>query len=240
MGILLATTLLIMYRGENQIIAIEGQRLAINSRAFNLQSSERANFLSLEDDKETLVAKITCDSYWHGDQKKDRFRSEFQSTHKEQFETLTEYSFSFKIDSTSDKQALKRGVVIAQFHSTEDFGDFSGYPVLEFVVNNLGIEVYSSSNKERITPKHYPRTKLLEPYNVDYRSYVEVQIAAKFSYRGRGKLKIKINGNLVVDLDQINMGSNDEVGPYFKFGVYTPKYECNKGFQVKFRRIKWA
>lgn len=209
--------------------------LCIGSERFNFQSSLGSNNLYIESNERVIVASVSCGEYWVGDKRRDRLRSEFQSVIKVPMGNEVSRSFSFRVDDLSDRAALEKGVVIAQFHATEDPGDFSGYPVFELVLKSGGIEVYSSSNADAMVSKPYPRVFRGGPYKVNIYEYVKVEFFLVFSYGGRGSVRLFLDGRGVLDLNQISIGHNDVVGPYFKFGVYTPDYECNSGFRVFFR-----
>jgi hypothetical protein len=211
--------------------------LCLSGSKFNLQASPDGEGLFLEKGGQLITANVSCGQYWGGDKRKDRLRSEYQSIDKAPVGREVFRSFSFKVDERSDREALKKGVVVAQFHATEDLGDFSGYPVFEVVLKDDGIEVYSSSNPESVVSTPYPRVLRGGPFKVNYYDFVSVKISLVFSYSNMGSILFSLNGIPVVDLKRVSVGHNDSVGPYFKFGVYTPEYECHSGFKVYFRDI---
>lgn len=213
------------------------ESLCLGGKKFYLQASPEGRGLYLDEGGALIVANVSCGQYWVGDKRKDRLRSEYQSVDKATFGGKVVRSFSFKVDEHSDRKALEKGVVIAQFHATEDRGDFSGYPVFEIVLKDIGIEVYSSSNADPVVSKPYSRVLRGGPYKVNYYDFVSVQISLVFSYNDMGSLRLSLSGRQVLDLKGVSIGHNDLLGPYFKFGVYTPEYECESGFKVFFRDI---
>lgn len=155
---------------------------------------------------------------WNGDRKQDRARAELQSRKK--IELGSTVHLSYQVMLTGNRKRSIENLVIGQFHQTPDEGDFEGYPALEISWRQDGVSVYTAGDANASTPRPYPHIKRIGGIKFPFNKWHKINIEAKFSYNGMGYLFVNIDDKRVLSLGNINMGFNDKIGPYWKFGAY--------------------
>lgn len=216
---------------------VDSRGVVVADRFFYTQINSARSECLVKKKNNSVEFRLCCDCYWEGDRKNDRLRTELQSTHKEFYGSNAGVSFGFRLVGSDDLNYLKNGIVIAQYHATEDKGEFSGYPNFELVLKNDGVYVYTSSNSDPFVDKHYPKVLRGGPFPIDVNEITKFDVDLQFSYFGSGYLIFLINGVKRLDLRGISIGHNDSIGPYFKFGLYTMRYECVNGFSAEFSNV---
>lgn len=143
-------------------------------------------------------------------------------------------SFAFKL-SSAIAPATSPGVVLGQFHATEDAGDASSGPVLAWELKGTTYKMVTRSaavNPHLANPK--PVLRWSRPDFLRGRWYRNV-VRAEF-HPTAGKLKSWHNGKLVFDAT-IPMGYVDARGPYWKMGYYDWS-ELNGGGIVEWANLE--
>lgn len=155
---------------------------------------------------------------WAGDAAGDRIRTEFQHPFKESFGVDV---WRFNRIRYETPTGILAPIVLAQWHATEDAGDFAGYPNYEESLRpDQTLSIYTSSVAAAAQPIAYPRTLRAEGIPFAAGVWHTVLRRVRFGWNGNAILQVWIDGNLVVDEAGISIGHNDAIGPYWKQGLY--------------------
>lgn len=171
----------------------------------------------------TFRLQVKAGDRWIGDNKgtKSRERSELYLKNADlPYNQDTWLSFSIKIDPG---EALNLSAVdfcyIGQFHASEDAQDISSAPVLGLRLEGLDtIRIYTCSttdNPHTVSPPAVPRASSNFTRGIWHR----IVVRARFSPTN-GELQWWKNGQEILNITGIGMGFPDNVGPYWKFGIY--------------------
>lgn len=149
---------------------------------------------------------------------KDRYvnRAEFQSLTKHPFGEDVWFSYAMRIKAGAP---VTKWNVLGQFHNTPDAGEPGLSP--PFAIN------FIPGEKLRFLRRY-------NPYEVDSSPTVSTMLTKAvardrwyrivgritFGWNDDGAVNIWMDGSKVIGLSNTNIGYNDEVGPYWKFGIY--------------------
>jgi len=208
--------------------------IALSGRIWNVQNA--AADWSLQKASNRPILRFEARQGDHFGLQTDRVRSELQCATKDQVSgSDVWFSFSINVDSVN---VLSSDLVIAQFHQTEDEGDFSGYPPFEINLRSDGVYIYTAHSQSFSTPLPYPKTKRAGPVNFPFESWNRFVGRCRFGWDNNAALDVWLNGASIVSLSGINMGMNDAVGPYFKFGIYWSPDSVQQTVVAKFTNIE--
>lgn len=149
----------------------------------------------------------------------DRVRAELQCTTKEPV-SGSDVWVSYATKISVSPEILSTSMVLGQFHQTEDAGDFSGYPPFELNLHADGLYVYTASVAAAAQPTSYSRTQRAGPIPFAQDMWHNIVLRVRFGWSGNAAADVWIDGESVYSGAGINIGMNDVVGPYFKFGIY--------------------
>lgn len=124
-------------------------------------------------------------------------------------------------------------LVAGQWHATEDEGDAPSSPPLAFELAGRDLVVYTQSE---IAPRHAKNPKGIERARVPDIArgrWIHVAYDVRFDPR-HGTLAVRIDGKPMFT-DDIPIGYADDVGPYFKFGIYRAK--SREPMVIRYRNV---
>ncbi|WP_081331839.1 heparin lyase I family protein [Sphingobium yanoikuyae] len=190
----------------------------IDKERYNIQTG-KIHSIHVNCEKQNEIKFVAnMNDPWILDKKNDRARSELQSRKKLQYES--DVSLSYNVIIFAEEKDSISHLVIGQFHQTSDYGDFEGYPPLEISWNSDGLAIYTAGSAEAATPHPYNHIQRVGGVKFSFGEWHNVNLTAKFSYHKDGKLIVKVDGNEILSVKGINIGFNDKIGPYWKFGAY--------------------
>lgn len=147
----------------------------------------------------------------------DRIRSELQCSTKEAVSGVDVWVSDWVMVQTPYQTG------IGQFHQTEDLGpppDFSGFPPIIWEVEPDGLHIYTASWATQQTGP-YPRQIILSAYPFALNVWHSRVMQCRFGWNGDAILNCWLDGiQIVTSPLGLNMGMNNAVGPYYKFGAY--------------------
>jgi hypothetical protein len=146
-------------------------------------------------------------------------RSEVASYRNLAFDQAYTINYKFMIEPGPLNTA--KWLVIGQTHSTEDSKDAGVSPPIELdlVGDRMQIDVRWSTPEQTNWSNVHTRTLYTDAHNVQRGHWYDMKIAVKFDPFGDGTLDVWRDGVQLVNYDG-PLGYNDEIGPYWKHGVY--------------------
>ncbi len=114
--------------------------------------------------------------------------------------------------------------IFGQWHAYKDpWDEYVSPPVAQFLTGNT-FKIWTASDpKLRQTRKDYPPPVIrYERDDFERGRWHSFVSRTRFNAFGKGALQTWIDGEMVLHLENIPIGYNDLVGPYFKYGVYRP------------------
>lgn len=108
---------------------------------------------------------------------------------------------------------------LGQFHASEDDRDISSPPVLGLRLEGMDtLKIFTSSTTEN---PHYRSPKIILRASSQFERGIwhKTVMRIRFSTTN-GELQWWQNGQEIANLSGIGIGYPDEVGPYWKFGIY--------------------
>lgn len=114
-----------------------------------------------------------------------------------------------------------RFLVLGQFHATEDPGETPWSPPWSLTLANENLQLDLRSSPLPITPTNPVGDVLIIKRGIPRNAWLRIVAEVTFDWRpgGVGGTKVWINGQLVANVTR-PIGYNDQVAPYWKFGVY--------------------
>lgn len=153
------------------------------------------------------------------DDHNDRNRAEFCGLTKWAFGTAVWVSYAMRVKAGA---LIKAWNVTGQFHSTPDtaLGDVGGSPPFATECRpGEKLVTLRRDTAEKVTTGGQLPTIMHSSALVRDR-WLRVVERVVFDYSGNGAVRQWLDGTLVIDAAPIPIGFNDEVGPYWKFGIY--------------------
>ncbi|MDG2571199.1 heparin lyase I family protein [Vibrio parahaemolyticus] len=162
-------------------------------------------------------------------------RSEVSSGKHFEFGQTYTISYKFMIEPGATNTA--DWLVMGQTHASEDAGDYSGPP--PFAVELVGekMRVVGRYSKEAVTTAGNTTFMNLYQDSADIQrgKWYDMQITLRFDPGGNGQLDVWRDGVQIVDYNG-SLGYNDQVGPYWKNGVY--REDAPESMAIKYGAIK--
>ncbi|MDP0496556.1 MAG: polysaccharide lyase [Verrucomicrobiota bacterium JB024] len=122
----------------------------------------------------------------------------------------------------------KQNAVIFQLHATPDrtLGEPYRQPVVAFNIRDGKLTTAPSYDLEKVSPKNVNIEKNRLPFELASITDLEGKwtdfvVHAKMGLENDAVYQVWVDGKLMVDIKDFNMGYNDEVGPYPSWGVYS-------------------
>lgn len=147
------------------------------------------------------------------------FRREETPNIERWYKFNTYFSSDYGIDSLPE--------IIAQWHEVPDWNlgeSWRSPPVSLQIKDGFWYVVIIWASEKVNTYKSISGQKKIKIGKVETGSWDEWVFHIKFSYQNKGRIQLWRKGKLVLDYNGPNY-YNDEVGPYFKMGIY--KWEWN-------------
>ncbi len=114
-------------------------------------------------------------------------------------------------------------MLLAQFHDVPDEGEFIIPPPLAFQLDegSTGLTVYARSapRRIRVSAADEQRTRVWHTPNFTRGVWHHIVLRVRFERTEEGRLDLWHNGDEVFAGD-VPIGFNDEISPYFKYGLY--------------------
>lgn len=143
-------------------------------------------------------------------------RSEFQSLTKHPFGQDVWFSYAMRIKGGAP---VTKWNVLGQFHGTPDDGEPGLSP--PFAVNFIPgekLRFIRRYNARRIDAA--PTTSVMLTKAVSRDRWYRIVGRITFGWNNDGAINIWLDGAKIIGLSNTNIGYNDAVGPYWKFGIY--------------------
>jgi len=131
------------------------------------------------------------------------------------------YRVSYEMLIEPGPQITSAWLVAGQWHATEDEGDAPSSPPLAFELAGRDLVVYTQSETARHHARNPEGMERARVENIPRGRWVRVSYDVRFDPR-HGTLAVRVDGRRVFAED-IPIGYADDVGPYFKFGIYRAK-----------------
>jgi hypothetical protein len=167
----------------------------------------------------------------------DRVRAELQCTTKEPASGADVW-VSYAIRLSVSPSILSSSMVLGQFHQTEDAGDFSGYPPFELNLHDDGLYVYTASVAAASRPTSYSRTQRAGPVAFAQDEWHNVVARVRFGWISDAEVDVWVDGQAIYSGAGIDIGMNDAVGPYYKFGIYYSPASAEQTVVAEYRNFE--
>jgi hypothetical protein len=115
------------------------------------------------------------------------------------------------------------GEILAQWHATKDANDESNNPPLALNILDGRWQLWTRWSASQQTTKYNDQGTNIDLGPQETDRWTDWVFHVKWSYGSDGYLQVWKNGAKVVDRTGPNT-YNDEVGPYFKMGIYKSKW----------------
>jgi hypothetical protein len=200
---------------------------SFENRTGNQDVNGRIYFVQNSGASYALGKNLTRGSRWRFEAKPgdyvlgqtDRIRSELQCSQKETVSGVDVW-LSDWVYIEQPSGPLTADIGIGQFHQTEDAGDFSGFPPVIMEMGSGGLTVYTAFASSATQATSWAHTTRLTNYPFSTLTWHRRVMRCRFGWSNDAQLDLWLDGTQVINLTGINMGMNDTVGPYYKFGGY--------------------
>jgi hypothetical protein len=185
-------------------------------KTFSIQNAGRA--WSYMRDGDDMRFELHSGDHWKNDRSGVE-RSEVASYKNLAFDQAYTINYKFMIEPGPLNTA--KWLVIGQAHSTEDSNDAGVSPPfeLDLVGDRMQIDARWSTPEQTNWSNVHTRTLYTDTHNVQRGHWYDIKITMKFDPFGDGMLDVWRDGVQLVNYDG-PLGYNDEIGPYWKQGVY--------------------
>jgi len=200
---------------------------------FNVQSASRDH--SIRRCRSSALIRFQTEQGDYFGHERGRTRSELQSRVKLPYGKAVWVRYDLRV--SVEPSIASNGMVLGQFHQTEDKGDFSGYPPFELNLKSDGLHVFTASASSASQLRHYPHTHRAGPIPFTLGEYHQIEIRVVFGWNENAELEVWIDGNKIVDLAGVSIGMNDRIGPYWKFGIYYQPDTARQSVTADYRNI---
>jgi hypothetical protein len=153
---------------------------------------------------------------WSGET--GRNRSEFSSCARECAGREVWFSYAMRIHGGAPVSDWN---VLGQFHSTADPGEGNGLspPFAVCLMPGEKLRFVKRTDSAALTSTS-PRATVLYERGVSRDRWYRIVGRIVFGWTDNGAVDLWMDGVKVVGLPQTNIGYNDLIGPYWKFGIY--------------------
>jgi hypothetical protein len=119
-----------------------------------------------------------------------------------------------------DFPELEKNCIVIQWHGEHDEGEASRSPVLAVRVENRNLFITSRTSKQKIQNNNRgPSTTHFTLNDFPRNEWLDFVVEVIWSHTDNGSLKTWLNGDQIIRYNG-PIGYNDDLGPYFKFGLY--------------------
>lgn len=140
------------------------------------------------------------------------------------------YGFSFYVSSNEFKSEEKGHALIFQLHATPDFSLNEPWrvPPVSLSLRDGQLRFWHTFDHDQISPKNDNIRPNGKAYTISKQTdlfdhWTDVVVRTKFSLEKKGIAQVWIDGKQVLDIQDIDLGYNDVVGPYPSWGLYSYK-----------------
>ena len=140
------------------------------------------------------------------------------------------YGFSVYMSSDELKLEEKSHVLLFQLHGTPDFSLNEPWrvPPVSLSLRNGELRFWHTFDHDQISPKNDNIRPNGKAYTISKQTdlfdhWTDVVVRTKFSLEKKGIAQVWIDGKQVLDIQDIDLGYNDVVGPYPSWGLYSYK-----------------
>jgi Ca2+-binding RTX toxin-like protein len=182
---------------------------------YQIQSAGKA--WSYQSDGNKMRFELHPGDHWQNDTSPVE-RSEIGSSKKLEFGQTYTINYKFMIEPGQPNTA--GWLVIGQLHATEDPEDLGTSPPFEITLVKERMEINVRWSDNPIISSHIAPTHVYtDTQNIERGRWYDIKITVKFDPFGEGLLNVWRDGVQVVHYTG-GLGYNDQVGPYWKHGVY--------------------
>ena len=115
---------------------------------------------------------------------------------------------------------LEKDCIVIQWHGEHDEGEASRSPVLAVRVENSKFYITSRTSKQKIQNNNRgPSTTHFTLNDFPRNEWLDFVVEVIWSHTNSGSLKTWLNGEQIINYNS-PIGYNDDLGPYYKFGLY--------------------
>lgn len=153
---------------------------------------------------------------WNGES--GRNRSEFSSCARESCGREVWFSYAIRVHGGAPVSDWN---VLGQFHSTADPGEDGGLspPFAISLMPGENLRFVKRTDSAAITSTS-PRATILYERKISRDRWYRIVGRIVFGWDDNGAVDLWLDGVKIVGLPQTNIGYNDLIGPYWKFGIY--------------------
>ena len=151
-------------------------------------------------------------------------RAELKEDYNAPFKKEIWYGLSLFIPE--DFPELEKNCVLAQWHGEHDLGEVSRSPVLAIRIEKNRLYFNARYNEQKFqTRARSPQIEHFELNDFPRNEWLDFVVNAVWTHEKDGALNAWMNGEKIISYKGPT-GYNDDLGPYFKFGLY--KHSGNK------------
>ena len=119
-----------------------------------------------------------------------------------------------------DFPELEKDCIVIQWHGDHDEGETARSPVLAVRIENRELFITSRTSEQKIqTNNRGPSTTHFTLNDFPRNEWLDFVVEVIWSHNNNGSLKTWLNGDQIINYNG-PIGYNDDLGPYFKFGLY--------------------
>jgi hypothetical protein len=174
-----------------------------------------------------------------GEQWNTSFRSEVNTTEHPPMNSVRWYAFSLYLPV--DFPIEDNRLVLAQWHGADkkERGEVARSPSMAFRYRAGRFYVTDRHTSERIVKDSdtVPETILFQTNSFPLGQWNDFVVQAKWSYQDDGFVNVWWNGKPIVQYCG-PVGYNDDLGPYFKFGIY--RDDTDKTYVAYYNQVKFG
>lgn len=111
-------------------------------------------------------------------------------------------------------------LILGQWHGTADKGEMGLSPPFAIDYGNDTLTVKTAAVPEKVSTYWPTYTTRYSDPAFPRGKWVNFVMRTRFDYSGKGEFQLWINGKEVANAKNIALGYNDDVGPYYQFGIY--------------------
>ena len=156
-------------------------------------------------------------------------RSELASRRTLEFNRTYRVSYKFMVEPGPRNTAA--WLVIGQFHQTEDPGERGGPPPFTVEMTGEKMRIVGRHTQQEISSTSTYMNLYTDSSDIKRGHWYEMKITIRFDPFGDGALAVWRDGVQLVDYNG-PLGYPDQVGPYWKYGVY--RKTAPENFAVRF------